>query len=615
MIFLSPQGKFDRWPTIFSVTILCLITLAVYGQILAFDFINYDDPGFVSLNPHVMGGLTRENVLWAFSTSEMGIWHPLTWISYQLEVTLFGANNPGSHHAVNLFLHGLNAVFVLLLFSRLTGRLWTSLLLAILFSIHPQHVQPVVWIAERKEVLAATFFLLSIYLYVGYRFRPGKKGLYLASLAGFAVALMCKPSVAPLPVILILVDLFCRFPEHNGGLIMTTPVTITATRIKHLLSNKIPYFLLSALVSGITIYIKKTGNWAGFEESLHLGRRLLLMPLGFLHYLKNLVAPWPNPLWIEAPEGMPYLQSLLSAVVIGIMGLLIWRGRKHHPQLGFGALWFVVMWLPVSGIVLVSNYYVADRYTYLPYIGGLFVLVVFARIVLTPVLHRSRLMAALAMVVVSTAGALAYQQTSYWRNSITFFEREVEINPDSATAPLYIGQALLVQDKNEAALARFRDAVKLDDLQSVSHAYKGDALRKLGRIDEAMIAYRDAVARGYYRGDAYIHLGSLLIEKGEITAGVEIMEQGLTRVPDDIYLLNHLAYVYGFTLNQGGKSHAYYQRVLIQDSVNTHALHGTGVLYLQEGQIEKGINSLQQLLQLDPDNGQVRKLIDEYTTQ
>ena len=157
--------------------------------------------------------------------------------------------------------------------------------------------------------------------------------------------------------------------------------------------------------------------------------------------------------------------------------------------------------------------------------------------------------------------------------------------------------------------------MKLDDLQSVSHAYKGDALRKLGRIDEAMIAYRDAVARGYYRGDAYIHLGSLLIEKGEITAGVEIMEQGLTRVPDDIYLLNHLAYVYGFTLNQGGKSHAYYQRVLIQDSVNTHALHGSGVLYLQEGQIEKGINSLQQLLQLDPDNGQVRKLIDEYTTQ
>ena len=337
---LAPRGETDHWFTVFAVAILCVITLVVYGQIVFFDFVNYDDPFFISLNPHVMSGLTRDNILWAFSTSDMGIWHPLTWMSYQLEISVFGAGNPGGHHAVNLFLHVSNAVLVLLLFTRLTGKLWASLLVAVLFSIHPQHVQPVVWIAERKEVLAAVFFLLSVYLYAGHRCQPGTKGTYLASLAVFGVALMCKPSVAPLPVILILVDLFCRYPNNGRGLVMMAPAALAAARFKHLLSNKIPFFLLSAIVSAITIYIKKTGHWAGYEESLHLGRRLLLMPIGFMHYLKTLVVPWPNPLWIEAPEGMPYLQSLLSAAVIGVLGFVIWRARG---ALSSACIWSIVV--------------------------------------------------------------------------------------------------------------------------------------------------------------------------------------------------------------------------------------------------------------------------------
>ena len=523
---------------------------------------------------------------------------------------------PGGHHAVNLVLHLSNALLVLLLFTRLTGKLWASLLVAVLFSIHPQHVQPVVWIAERKEVLAAVFFLLSVNLYASYRCRPGsKKGAYLASLGVFGVALMCKPSVAPLPVILILVDLFYRRPEAESGLVMTVPAALAPGRLKQLLWNKIPFFLLSALVSVITIYIKKTGPWAGYEESLHLGRRLLLMPVGFMHYLKTLAVPWPNPLWIEAPAGMPYLQSLLSTAVICFLGYVIWRIRDRHPYLVFGALWFVVMWLPVSGIVLVSNYYVADRYTYLPYIGGLFALVFFSRAVFSSLINGYRLMAGLAAAVVSVSAVLAYQQTGYWRDSITFFERETEINPYSVNAPLYIGQALLKQDKNEEALAKFLSALELDERKPAGHALKGDALRKLGRVDEAIVAYREAVAGWYRRGDAYVHLGSLLIEKGKATAGIEVMEQGLARFPDDVHLLSHLAYAYGFKLDQGEKSRAYYERVLQQDSADTHALHGMGVLYLRDGQIEKGIVKLERLLQLDPGNEEVRKLIRDYKVQ
>jgi len=224
-------------------------------------------------------------------------------------------------------------------------------------------------------------------------------------------------------------------------------------------------------------------------------------------------------------------------------------------------------------------------------------------------------MTALVVVVVSAGGALAYQQTRYWRDSITFFEREMEINPDSARTPLYIGQALLEQDKNEQALALFLGALELDASQSAGHAFKGDALRKLGRADEAIVAYREAVAMRYRRGDAYVYLGLLLIEKGQATEGVEVLEQGLARFPDDTFLLSHLAYVYGFTLDQVEKSQQYYERVLQQNSADTHALHGMAVLYLRGGQIEKGIAMLEQFLQLDPGNEEARRLIREYKAQ
>ena len=174
---------------------------------------------------------------------------------------------------------------------------------------------------------------------------------------------------------------------------------------------------------------------------------------------------------------------------------------------------------------------------------------------------------------------------------------------------------MLEQDKDEQALAQFLGALERDDRQSVGHALKGDALRKLGRVDEAIVAYREAVSLRYHRGDAYVYLGSLLIEKGQVTEGVEVMEQGLARFPDDTYLLSHLAYVYGFTLDQDEKSQTYYERVLQQDSADTHALHGMGVLYLRDGQIEKGVVKLEQLLQLDPGNEEVRKLIRDYKIQ
>lgn len=595
-----------------AVAVLSAVTLAVYGQLVGFDFISYDDPFFITLNPHVTGGVSTDNVLWSFSTSRMGIWHPLTWLSYQLEISLFGGENPGVHHATNLLLHLLNAILVFLLCRRLSGAVWPSLLVAILFSIHPQHVQPVAWISERKEVMAAAFFLISVYLYAGYRLGTGKKLLYVLSLLSFGVALLCKPSVAPLPVILILVDMFYQRSDSSPPPPVPALSAPRGADLLRLLRRILPFLILALTVSAITIYIKKTGQWAQYEETLHLGRRLLLMPIGLLHYVQSLFVPWPNPLWIEAPEGLPYLHSLGSASVLCLLACGIWVMRRRVPELCFGALWFLVMWLPVSGIVLVSNYYVADRYTYLPYIGAFFGLVFFARRVLCSKFSAPLFCFAPALAVTLACAVLAYQQCAYWRDSITFFQRESLINPGSAEAPIHLGQALLDEGKPGQALRSFERSLALNSRKAKAHGFRGDALRALGRTEEAIAAYREAVSRNVDRADLYVQLGTLLTQHGDPEGAARLMEDGLYRYPGDVFLLNHLAHIYGFTLAHIETSRDYYGQVLGTEPDNVHALLGLGILELREGNPVQGMKWLERVIDLDPENEPARNAIRAY---
>ncbi|MFC1680931.1 tetratricopeptide repeat protein [Pseudomonadota bacterium] len=595
-----------------AVGVLCAITLGVYGQLASFDFISYDDPFFIGQNPHVTGGLTVDNVLWSFSTSRMGIWHPLTWMSYQLEISVFGPDIPGVHHATNLLLHLLSSILVFVLCLRLSGAVWPSLLVAVLFSIHPQHVQPVAWISERKEVMAAAFFLISVNLYAVYRTDPGKKLLYLMSLTAFGIALLCKPSVAPLPLILILMDLFYR---QAGGATGVPTMKLSFDResgFLRLLRDKLPFLILALVVSAITIYIKKTGQWAQYEDTLHLGRRLLLMPIGFMHYMEVLFVPWPNPMWHDAPEGLPYVRSAVSAGILAVAAGAIWISRNRFPELLFGGLWFLIMWLPISGIVLVSNYYVADRYTYLPYIGAFFGLVFFVRRVLQSRAGWSRLCLPLGVSVVLVSAGLAYKQTGYWRDTITFFERESLISPDSPSAPIHVGQALLELGKAEEALRLFERSLELNNRKAKAHALKADALRALGRLDEAVSVYRDAIERHVERPDVYVQLGMLLREQGEFEGAAATMEQGLKRYPDDVYLLNHLAHIYGFTLGRADRSREYYERALEAETDNIHALLGLGILELREGAPSDGLARLTKVLEIDPENEPALNAVRTY---
>ena len=153
--------------TLLICALLSAVTTAVFWPVLHNDFINYDDPDYIINNPHVAGGLSWENVIWAFRAAHSGNWHPLTWLSHMLDVQLFGLR-PGWHHLTSVLFHGANAVLLFLLLQRITGAAWRSAFVAALFALHPLHVESVAWVAERKDVLSTFFFMLTLWAYARY---------------------------------------------------------------------------------------------------------------------------------------------------------------------------------------------------------------------------------------------------------------------------------------------------------------------------------------------------------------------------------------------------------------------------------------------------------------
>src|SRR5208337_4566358 len=214
---------------------LTVVTLAVFWQVNHYGFINLDDPVYIMENNHIQSGITLAGIRWAFSSTYAEFWHPLTWLSLMLDYQLHGLK-AGGYHLTNLILHILSTLLLFWLFNRMTGAIWRSAFVAALFAVHPLHVESVAWIAERKDVLSAFFWMLTLCMYVYFTEKPVIKR-YLPVVFCFVLALMSKPVVVTLPVILIFLDYWPlkRFEFREGHFVLWQ------------LKEKIPLFILSAV--------------------------------------------------------------------------------------------------------------------------------------------------------------------------------------------------------------------------------------------------------------------------------------------------------------------------------------------------------------------------------
>lgn len=528
--------------------LLCLLTLATYWPVFQHGFISYDDADYVTENAHVQAGLTWEGVSWAFRSTEAANWHPLTWLSHMLDVQLFGAH-AGGHHFTSLLLHLANTVLVLLLLERLTGRFWRSALVAALFALHPLHVESVAWVAERKDVLSACFFLLTLCAYARYAQSPAAgqpqkgppaspagtgtrhKAWYILSLLLFSLGLLSKPMVVTLPFVLLLLDYWPlgRWENHTAQLGSSARGQARAAKTKNPWANgwplvweKLPFFALTFASCGITLLAQGRGGTVSSLHDYPLSARLTDVAAAYLQYLGKMLYPLHLAVFYPHPASDHSLrwagwQLALAVLVLLAVTLLAWRRRHSAGWFLTGWLWFLGMLVPVIGLVQVGTAAMADRYSYLPLVG-IFVVVVWgigtwceARMRTRPreqasaaraagaspnapgVGWRQAWVACLAAAILLGCAGLSRRQVGFWQDDFTLFEHALSVTERNAPAHASLGLAWGRKEKYGFAVAHCRAALQADPHYPAAWHTLGDLNTLLGKLPEAMRDYRTAL--------------------------------------------------------------------------------------------------------------------------
>src|SRR5436190_989755 len=608
---VSGLGSCDRgqcaksWVTDFLVClVLVAVTWVVFGQTLGHDFVNFDDHVYVYENPLVVRGLSTEGIIGAFTHTHARNWHPLTTLSHMLDCQLYGLK-AGGHHLTNVILHTISVLLLFLVLKQMTGALWRSAFVAVLFAIHPLHVESVAWIADRKAVLSAVFFRLSLAAYARYARAPSAARYLLLTLL-FAVGLMSKPMLVTLPFVLLLLDYWPlnrvrdRWSEVRGRR-TNSQIRGHWSVVSGLIIEKIPLLILSATSCIITFVIQKRATGA-------------LPPLPLLWRVDNALASymiyiwqtlWPIRLAVFYPHPNNMLPVWEVVIAIGLLlamtaAAIVFRGKR--PYLFTGWLWYLVMLVPVIGFVQVGEQGHADRYTYLPHVG-LFLLAVWSIADVTAS-RRSTLRFAIATAVVIIVGlaCAAFVQTSYWRNSETLWTHALAITSENDFAHNNIAYLLVDRGEQDDAISHFEAAARIRSRKTDRHYNVGsafvemnlaDALARKGESDEALVHYEQAIKLEPNYADAYYNRGNVLFAKGRIDEAIADWEKSLLIQPNDADVHTCLG---NALLRQGSlkQAIAQYETAMVLAPEDPHSRNNTARVLAtsSDGSIRDGVKAI-----------------------
>lgn len=492
-----------------ALVVLCLV---VYLPGLSNGFV-WDDEQYLTLNPVVKGGLSPASVRWALSTFHAGNWHPLTWLSHLLDVTLFGMN-PAGHHLTSLLLHCANAVLMFLVFQRLSGALWGSALVAALFAVHPLHVESVAWAAERKDVLSTFFWLLSLRVWVGWLQSP-RPARYWAAIALFALALCAKQMPVTFPLLLLLLDWWPLGRLAPG-------------RSSKVVREKVPLLALSAAGSAVAFLAQSRFGAVG---NAPFAARLANAFTSYFAYIGKAVWPSRLALLYPFPADPPLRPSVVLACgVLTVATVLALRWRRRLPALVVGWLWFLCALVPVIGLIQIGNQALADRYTYVP-LTGLFVIAVWGIDALTAGLsRRAPWLAAAAVAVVCALTVTSQAQVRTWHDPLTAFENAVNVTADNPVAEYNLGVNHHERGEDQLAEEHFRRAIAIRD-GAEAHNNLGLIFQSQGKRTEAMREFAAAIRADIRLPDAYFNLGRLLADTGDLLFAKVNLEHALQLRP------------------------------------------------------------------------------------
>jgi tetratricopeptide (TPR) repeat protein len=543
-----PRQPDDRIPVLVLAGLLFLLTLAVFWPATRCGFLNFDDQAYVTENIHVQTGLTLANVKWAFSHPVSANWHPVTMLSHTLDCQLFGLK-PWGHHLVNVLWHAVNAVLVFLWLRQLTGAMWRSLAVATLFAVHPLRVESVAWVAERKDVLSAFFGLLTLICYTRYvkKSEGGSQNseadalvsfsflcylFYWFALIFYALGLMCKPMLVSLPFVLLLVDYWPlqRIQKLEFGI----------RNLKWLLVEKIPFFILAAVMSFVTMLMQSRSGVVKTAAVYPPGARFENLLVAYGRYLEKTF--WPGNLAVYYPHPGYWRPGQVLLAGIFLCGISVWMVLKarRYPFLLMGWLWFLVTLIPVIGLVQVGRQSMADRYTYLPSLG----ILILTAWGVYELVHRWRyhqiILATTAVAVVAVSATLTRRQLTYWQDGETLFRHALAVTQNNYFAHKALGTALLSRNQTDEAIREFQAAIQLEPDDAEAHNNLGIALLNRGLTDAAAQEFQQAIRAKPDNAEAHYNLGNILLNEGWSGEAIQQFQEALRFQPENAGARNDL---------------------------------------------------------------------------
>ena len=532
---------------------LALITWLVFGQTLRHDFVNYDDSEYVYANPEVTKGLTLHGIGWAFSHVHADNWHPLTSMSHMLDCQLYGLK-AGGHHCTNVVLHMLGVILLFLVLFEMTGGpssprdesvsprhpdrtgdIWRSAFVAALFAIHPLHVESVAWVSERKDVLSGVFFMLTLAAYVRYARRPSLANYLLVALL-FALGLMSKPMLVTVPFVLLLLDYWplgrLTTPTSAGSRSKSLGWLNRRSALQKLMLEKVPLLLLSAASCLVTLVVQKQATIS--IELLPAWVRLYEGLVSCLSYIYQMLWPARLALFYPYPSGRLSIWPFVLAIAL-LTAITAWaiKLRNRRPYFITGWLWYLVMLVPVIGIVQVGSQAHADRYTYLPHIG-LYLGVTWAvNDLFARWRHRRMIFATGAATAIVALAWCAHLQTAYWKNSESLWTHTLAVTRNNTLAHRQLGDFLFERRRFDGALFHFQEWLRIESFHpsAIAHNAIGNALLEKGLTDEALFHYQKSLELNPNYPDAEYNLGLALFREGRIDEAITQWQKTLSFDP------------------------------------------------------------------------------------
>jgi tetratricopeptide (TPR) repeat protein len=627
-------------PPITVSILLFVAVLVTFSGTLHNDFVGYDDPEYVTGNSHVRQGL--QNALWAFQSIDAGNWHPLTWISHMLDCQIFGLK-PSGHHFTSMLIHACTSVLLFIFLRRSTSAIWPSAAAAALFGLHPLRVESVAWVAERKDVLSAFFWMAALWTYSNYARADehsasgggqSRRKWYLATLVLFVMGIMSKPMVVTFPIVLLLLD-YWPFQRLGSN---AQPVNVRLNR--RILLEKVPFVLL-AVAAAITTFVVQSKAGAVVSDS-SLTAQLGNVPVSYCRYLTKWF--WPSNLAVFYPRESWTILTVTGAVLVLVaISTALWFQRNARPWLLVGWLWFLVVLGPVIGLVQAGEQAMADRYSYLPSIGIVFILAWGWKDLTRrwPVLRS--LSAAIAMVAIVLCSMLTMRQIHFWKDTTSLFEHAIRVTENNYLAHNNLGVVMDHAGRLAEARVEFETAIKEKPNYAEGHNNLGLTLAKLGSEAEALQHYQQAIRLKPGYADPHNNLALLLEHRGDLA---EAIEQYLTAIrlrPDyaDVHYNLGIAFArarrfdeaiaqfgevvkyrpdsadahnnMGVALDQKGDIAAAVREYMAALSLNpkyTRAHFNLGVALARLGRLDDAIAEFEQAIRLEPNYVEARKNLD-----